>query len=63
MTVSDNLMPKMSITGYIGQSEEELRAQLAYRREMLNPDPIEKERLRQVAEGVWIDILPLVRGY
>jgi hypothetical protein len=59
---------KMSITGYTGQSQESLRAEIAARRTMLSPDPIEKERLVLVRSDprrgdTYIDVLPFVRGY
>jgi len=62
---NDTAQPKMTAIGYVGQSVEQLRADLALRREHLTPDPIEKERLKCVGSTpqgtIWIDLLSFMR--
>jgi hypothetical protein len=64
-TVTDAKTPKMYITGYLGQSTEQLARELAQRRAMLVPDPIEKERLKRVGRDsygdVYVDLLSFQR--
>lgn len=64
--VSDTTaLPTMTAAGYVGQSAEELKADLALRRTQLIPDPIEKERLRKIGTSpqgdIYVDLLSFMR--